>query len=77
LLKEDKKNIPEECRKEAKVKMTHFYKVIGRLTPEEYTKYNFLINFGVSLESKSILQKAVDYALNYSEFKGYLSKIKL
>ena len=47
------------------------------MTPSQYTKYDFLMNFGVSISSKVTLQKAVENALNYREFKYYLSKLSL
>jgi len=60
---------------ESKVKLTHLYKIIGKMTPEQYTRYDFLMNFGVSIRSKVSLQKAVENALNYNDFKYYLGKI--
>ena len=73
-MKENEDSIPEKITKESKAKMTHLYKIIGKMTPNQYCKYDFLMNFGVSISSKVSLQKAVENALNYAEFKAYLSK---
>jgi len=68
-------SIPDSIRLETKTKMKHLYKVIGRMTPAKIMNYEFLTNFGVSIKSKTNLKKAVDYALNYAEFKKYLDNI--
>ena len=55
--------------------LTHLYKIIGRMTPAQYAKFDYLMNFGVSITSKVTLQKAVENAGNYKEFKDYLDEI--
>ena len=55
----DPKQIPDEDRYIDKKTTTHLYKIIGRLTPEKFVKYDFLMNFKVSIESKILLQNAV------------------
>lgn len=55
--------------------MQHLYKIIGRLTPTQISQYDFLMNFGVSIDSKSNLKKAVDSACDYNDFKYYIQEI--
>lgn len=55
--------------------ITHLYKIIGKLTPAQYAKFDYLMNFGVTIDSKVLLQKAVENACDYNEFKSYLGKI--
>jgi hypothetical protein len=54
--------------------ITHMYKIVGRLEPAKIAKYDYLMNFSVWIESKVALQKAIENACDYSEFKTYLSK---
>jgi hypothetical protein len=55
-----------------KAMITHLYKIIGKMTPAQYSKYDYLMNFGVSIDSKVNLQKAVENACSYNDFKMYL-----
>ena len=48
------------------------YKIIGRLNTSNFTKYDYLMNFSVNIDSKVLLQKAVENACDYNEFKSYL-----
>ena len=58
-----------------KAMIVHLYKIIGKLNAESFVKYEFLMTFGVSIESKVQLQKAVENARDYEEFKSYINKI--
>lgn len=61
-------DLPDHLRKSNKKLMQHLYKIIGRLTPAQISQYDFLMNFGVSIDSKANLKKAVDSACDYNEF---------
>lgn len=53
------------------------YKIIGKLTPEKFVKCDFLLNFGVSIQSKKLLTSAVFDARSYDQFKENLEQIPL
>lgn len=69
--------VPESVRKAEKATIKHLYKIVGKLNPANFSKYDFLMNFGVSIDSKVKLQKAVENACDYEEFKGYVGKSSL
>jgi hypothetical protein len=69
-----KGDIPEKERTISKTMATHLYKIIGRLDLSKYLKFDYMMSFGVSIESKVLLQKAIEKACDYDEFKGYLGK---
>lgn len=71
-----KGEIPESERKVSKTTVTHLYKIIGRLDLTKFLKFDYLMSFGVSIESKVLLQKAIEKACDYEEFKGYLGIVK-
>jgi hypothetical protein len=68
----NKDEIDNKLRMAGKAMITHLYKIVGKMTPQQYTKYDYLMNFGVSIGSKVNLQKAVENACNYNDFKSYL-----
>lgn len=72
---QDPDEIPESDRIKPKASIIQMYKIIGKKTPSQIAKYDFLMNFGVSVSSKIQLQKAVENACDYEEFKSYAEKI--
>lgn len=68
-------NIEDSVKFGQKSMITHLFKIIGKLNAANFVKYDYLLTFGVSIESKTQLQKAVEGARDYDEFKSYIDKI--
>ena len=71
----DMGKIQDSVKIAQKATIVHLYKIIGKLNASNFIKYEYLMSFGVSIESKIQLQKAVEMARDYEEFKSYINKI--
>lgn len=69
--------VPDSVKIAQKSMITHMYKIIGKLNASNFVKYDYLMNFGVRIESKVLLQQAVENACDYEEFKGYIGECVL
>ena len=66
--------IDDKIRYAEKKTIGHLYKIIGRLTPDKLARYEYLMSFSVSIESKKLLQTAVNTATDYEQFKLFFGK---
>lgn len=51
--------------------------IIARQSPEQLASFNFIMNFGVSTETKRILETATNMNLKYETFASKISSVNM
>lgn len=72
----DKDGLTEK-HKICKTQIYQLYMVIDKQTEENLAKFNFIMNFGVSTDSKRILLSAIQGNPSYAQFISKISQIPL